>query len=337
MLNENFEKLIKQTQSPDGIHKKQFVLFLGSGCNGACGVQWEQLVKNLLEDTLKQRILNKNDYQNLCEEIGREFDTYWIGSLIKELSGENRFKALIRENIYKKFNIDDFKIYCNKQIAKTRKLIRFEFDEKFSTLFLSALLCVLGHTRAVVTYNYDSILETAISYIAELCEEDIIPNSQHGEEDSQPMALCNQLPIYHVHGFLSHPKSFIKNDSANILLSRDEYISTFIDFKSWETSIQAHLLRKYTCVYIGVSLTDWNMLRLLQTSYNDRSRGFYHYCFTNEKENILIDRLKTTVWESFGVKPIFSGDTYKKYAENLFLLIKTLQNNKKGDKKWELQ
>lgn len=81
------------------------------------------------------------------------------------------------------------------------------------------------------------------------------------------------VPIYHVHGFLPRPGAFAE--------SRSEHRLVFTDSQYWESGTSQASLANRTmnaaladshCVFIGLSMTDQNLLRWLALRYNEMVR-----------------------------------------------------------------
>ena len=111
----------------------------------------------------------------------------------------------------------------------------------------------IGGVRAVVTYNFEDLLErqleeSGIAYRSIFRENDV-PGEQ-------------ELGVYHVHGFLPH--QLHKEGVADSLLvfSEEGYHTVFMDPYSWSNLVQLTQLRERTCLFVGLSLTDPNLRRL---------------------------------------------------------------------------
>ena len=82
--------------------------------------------------------------------------------------------------------------------------------------------------------------------------------------------------MYHVHGYL--PRTGRIPDSMELVFSEDAYHNQFIDPFSWSNLILLNKLTQNTCLFIGVSLTDPNMRRLLDVAWRknpDKERSHY--------------------------------------------------------------
>jgi hypothetical protein len=71
-----------------------------------------------------------------------------------------------------------------------------------------------------------------------------------------------KLPIYHVHGFIPFgERSGSRLDE--IVLSEDQYHHAAQDPYSWSNLVQMQALSESVGLMIGLSLTDWNLRRIL--------------------------------------------------------------------------
>jgi SIR2-like domain len=120
---------------------------------------------------------------------------------------------------------------------------------------------------SIVTFNCDCLVEDnlAASSIANkaICSEAITHDA-------------NEMPVYHVHGYL--PRTGPIDEQSDLVFSEDAYHSQFIDPFSWSNLIQLNKLTQNTCLFIGISLTDPNMRRLLDVAWrknSDKRLGHY--------------------------------------------------------------
>jgi hypothetical protein len=103
--------------------------------------------------------------------------------------------------------------------------------------------------RAVITYNYDSLLEIALGDYP----FQVIYNSA-------PLQR-GRLPIYHVHGYV--PLNVAELKSHHIVFTEDQYHQSAKDAYSWASLMQIQSLSSSTGIMVGLSLSDRNMRRLL--------------------------------------------------------------------------
>lgn len=109
--------------------------------------------------------------------------------------------------------------------------------------------------RRICCFNYDDLLEEAYSsrgYTTHsIVKGDKFNNNFKG--------TC----IYHPHGLLPYSAEPEVLRDANIVLGEQEYNSLYSNPYSWSNLIQISLLSNYTCVFVGMSMQDPNIRRLL--------------------------------------------------------------------------
>lgn len=120
---------------------------------------------------------------------------------------------------------------------------------------------------SIVTFNFDALIEENLQ------ARNVSNRAIYSEAIKHDP---NELPIYHVHGFL--PRSGDVSQETEIVFSEDAYHSQFIDPFSWSNLIQLNKLTQNTCLLVGISLTDPNLRRLLDVSWRkspDKKIGHY--------------------------------------------------------------
>lgn len=108
----------------------------------------------------------------------------------------------------------------------------------------------------VMTYNYDNYIEL---YLDGRMNYDVVFNMHQNRND--------EFLIYHVHGYLPYEtrryKSYDKYEKS-IILTEDEYNNLYNDAYAWQIGTQLSFFRENLCLFIGCSLTDPNIRRLLR-------------------------------------------------------------------------
>jgi hypothetical protein len=117
-----------------------------------------------------------------------------------------------------------------------------------------------GGVRAVVTYNYDNLLEIASA--SRLCEFGPVWKTADAISDGP------RRPIIHVHGYIPlnagrprGPKTFSLPEE--IVFTESQYHAASNDPYSWSNLAQIQCISGLTGLMVGLSLTDRNMRRLL--------------------------------------------------------------------------
>ena len=142
---------------------------------------------------------------------------------------------------------------------------------------IDALIRLIQSKRpeSIITYNYDDLFEERAKDMGLKCHSICDNNRVQGEE----------LPVYHVHGIL--PRKGGGDSTYSITLDEKSYHYESRDAFLWSNIEQMHALRRTTCIFIGLSMTDPNLRRLLDISkreYGDEET--YHYVFL-KAENLL--------------------------------------------------
>ena len=84
----------------------------------------------------------------------------------------------------------------------------------------------------------------------------------------------NAISIFHVHGYL--PKHFDEETTHELIFSEEDYHRVYRDAYCWSNIVQLNYLRENSCLFIGCSLTDPNLRRLLDVASrnNEKPRHF---------------------------------------------------------------
>lgn len=123
-----------------------------------------------------------------------------------------------------------------------------------------------NQVKGIITYNFDDVMERALEKVG-------IKN--------YPIFGMNQpqqlLPIYHVHGFIPYDNSQIIKSVP--ILSEEEYHRVYANSYNWSNVEQIHALSRTTCIFIGLSMTDPNLRRLLDIAIRDSENEARHFVF----------------------------------------------------------
>src|SRR5262249_43194029 len=114
----------------------------------------------------------------------------------------------------------------------------------------------------IVNYNYDDLLDERLREDHVKCKTVL-----SGRERISP----GTLPCYHVHGLIAVRK-FVKSISmtksdGNFVFSEDEYHAEYSDPYRWSNLTQISLLGRYTGLFVGLSMEDPNIRRLIDVTH----------------------------------------------------------------------
>jgi len=104
--------------------------------------------------------------------------------------------------------------------------------------------------RAVITYNYDNLLEVVL---ADRRAEAIWRDNQTVKR--------GRLPIFHVHGYV--PVEGERSNPNEIVFTEEQYHLAAQNSYSWPNLVQIRHLSNHVGLMVGLSMTDRSMRRLL--------------------------------------------------------------------------
>lgn len=92
--------------------------------------------------------------------------------------------------------------------------------------------------------------------------------------------------MYHVHGIVFPERE--NNSVEDIILTEDDYHRVYSEVFDWSNVEQLHALTRCTCYFVGLSLNDPNLRRLLEIAQRDSGKSVRHYVFL-ERKSAYID------------------------------------------------
>ena len=267
------ESLLTWNHLEESYREKGLVLVLGAGVSLQCGLpSWEDLLKKLAARCFgaKGGLL----FDEL-RELG--YDLPAIAGMIQNSSpSDQKYSELVREALYEEFpffqggidknNRDEFILY-----VQTRN----------PTMRAVASLCARGDAEGkhytinplihgVVTLNVDSVLQ-AFSYARYKAR--LLHTVGRPAAETRP----DKINTYHMHGYLRFGKGMgdlAKEAPDALVFTEQEYFDFFNRPNSLFNYTFLYLLREYLCLFVGLSMQDDNIRRLLHYSAIERAQGF---------------------------------------------------------------
>ena len=227
------------------------VLFLGAGASKDAKIAtWDNLISELFVVLIDKQLKNKNiqieekEKEHIIEaSIKQNGNSPLLQTRFLRNGFENDFEELVSEILYK-------------DAIESSKLL----DE-------IGQLCVPNRGKlgiiAIVNYNFDDLIEKTLSRLRvryqSIYSEGMIPD-------------LGELGIYHVHGFLPQDKKGYDNLTKSLLVFSEEgYHKLMLEPYNWANISQLNYMLNNTCVFIGLSMTDPNMRRLLEIAAQKRN------------------------------------------------------------------
>ncbi|MCR8982976.1 SIR2 family protein [Brevibacillus laterosporus] len=221
----------------------ELVLFLGAGVSRDAKIpMWDNLVSDLLVSLLSNKLKEFNI--NLSENE-RDY-------IIEKLKDSNGNSPLLMARYIRQGLQDIFTETLTQILYKT-----CVNESKLLTAITKLCKPVRNGVgiRGVVNYNFDDLIEY------NFVNHDISHRAIFREGD---IPTRDELGVYHVHGFLPRDgKSYTNLAKSLLVFSEEGYHSLMLDPYSWSNLIQLNYLRENTSLFIGLSLTDPNLRRLL--------------------------------------------------------------------------
>ena len=237
--------------------------------------------KEIKDDILaraKERIKNSTVTIFLGAGVSASAGVVTWESLLEQLCVKKHLSKIdsdIDSTIKGRFIVDKYK--QNGEITpdfyEDMKKILYRKGIEPSELIISiANIANKENIESVVTYNYDDLLEECMKSFK-------LRNSMSVYEYSR-LEKKRDLPVYHVHGLI--PKN---GTCSSIVLGEREYHKIYQEAYNWGNVEQLHALTRNTCFFIGLSMKDPNLRRLLDISVQQGSeRERVHFAFLRRIE-----------------------------------------------------
>ncbi|MAG67330.1 hypothetical protein FJN13_14605 [Alteromonas mediterranea] len=251
----------------DCYKKGQFSLFLGAGVSSSAGMpDWNTLLNSLFVTYLTKEFdgdvaIGDDDISELVNRLNSIDEPsalmaarYLRKGLSKRDSEAKDFIEAVTKNLYR---------LRNKKFSINSDLIKS-----------IAAMCLPRRTgakvKSVVTYNFDDLLER------QLANNAILHRCIYTENESYDP---DELPIYHVHGYLPENRKLHEGlDNSTLVFSEEGYHHIYTNSYHWSNLVQLNSFREYNCLMVGLSMTDPNLRRLLDISSKNLVKS-KHYAF----------------------------------------------------------
>ena len=249
------------------IQQGQNSLFVGAGLSCSLGVpNWLQLLKSI-HGSIRRKDESFPDYRSIKNDSN---GSYLIAArFLSEASDKNKLSLIsgIRKQLYR----------------------RHQLKSKLMDAVIELLK--LNRIGEIISYNYDTLLEQRMT------SEKIMNTSVDGKN----RRVKNAIPVMHVHGVID-PKDSTFN--SGVVLSEDEYHQLYRDSYHWANVAQLYALTHTTCIFVGLSMSDPSLRRLLDIAYQQGSQDVDHYAFLirtkfkchKETENIFSQMGVNIIW-----------------------------------------
>lgn len=291
-------------------------LLIGAGVSCSANLpSWNELISGLFITYL----ININSDKNVLGiEVGDFIES--IQDINKNFSENHLKSALLSARYLRKGLATDDKENSNDFIELLRKnLYKNEKPRQSELITIIGKLCLPTRTGAkihsIINYNFDDLLEQHFEQLNLKNKAIYFQNATYTNEE---------LPIYHVHGFIPEQSSHYRNlELIEMVFSEEGYHRMYSNPYHWSNLVQLANFRDNTCVMIGLSMDDPNLRRLLDIAQNGNPNA-NHYALlqrvslkeiSNKKDNesIIIEEsflkrhhnLQELIFKELGVNVIW--------------------------------
>lgn len=271
----------------------QLTLVCGAGVSRDSSIPtWNELLVNILNDVYSNdsdsSIENKVAAESLLSLMPQS--NLILGKYLKLILKDD-FNKLVQKHLYLNYNLF------------------YEFETINPNLETSIIKAIVELSRpkrngkrlnSIITFNFDDLIERVL----------INHNIEHTSiwKEGQTYGI-DSLPIFHVHGFLPNKRDF---EEPNLVFSEEAYHSQFIDPYSWSNLIQLNTFSTNVCLFVGLSLSDPNLRRLLDISWRRNQRCKHYIIMKKSPQNSRTDEIATMLFEqdanSLGLNVIWCSE-----------------------------
>jgi hypothetical protein len=263
----------------DRYHNAGIVLAIGSGVSQASDVPtWRELLKGLA-----RRLYGEHKGVTVFNKLIDEGYTLpAIAGMLEHYSYSQKgmkrhaFTELLRQELYEKSTFFE--------AGEDRDKFLHLVQDKNETLRAVASLCVKRNKagvyvrnpliRAIVNFNFDAILRQYVQRRYGAGKRRILRTIERPSAGARP----NLIPVYHLHGYLVFDKRKFRRlttESPDLrVFTEQEYFDSFNQPTRMGSYTVLHLLREHSWLFIGLSLRDDNIRRLLHYSLTEREAGY---------------------------------------------------------------
>jgi hypothetical protein len=255
---------------------------LGAGISSEFGIpSWDNLLQRLLMTTIEQETDKALVLSKFFSKIFNP-SSLIAGRYLEESFKDDKIKNNFEKNV--------------------RDALYETYDENAHSLIVDEIIkfCLAPGNSAnldgIITYNYDDIIETKLKG----SNLDMPFESVFGQAINPDN---NVLKIHHVHGFL--PRNGNIGNENKITLGEFVYHEQYSNTYSWNNIVQINKFRDKTCLFIGTSLADPNIRRLLDIAKTQKKSTKFHYIFKKKTNKIW---LKNSINKLIEENPEFKND-----------------------------
>lgn len=281
---------------------------LGAGVSVDSNIpQWNELVFNLMVNTIQRQFSYR---EQLSGEQLKELSHLTLDTLKASPLVQMRFiKSSIGVDDKEFIRMVHDSLYCgsiNYNTPILNSIRRLCEGIKECDNYRGAVL------KKIITYNFDNVLEQILR------KNELKYNVIFDENGTYSPESVN---VYHVHGYIPFEEG---GGISNIVFSEEDYHQIYNSVYHWSNIIQLNSFREDICLFIGCSLTDPNIRRLLDASgkkkrhYAILKRERIEVSFLKDVENDFVgeyiklnEKMIEDYYSSLGIKIIWVNEFWE--------------------------
>ncbi|HET6881584.1 MAG TPA: SIR2 family protein [Pirellulales bacterium] len=300
-------------------HEQGVVLALGAGLSIGCKIPgWEELLARLAS-----RCLGAKGGQTFQMLLNSGYSFQAITSILKASCHEpDGFNDLVREELYR-----DFPFFPQGAADRQADFVQY-VQQQSPTLRSIATLCATRRgdafacnrrIHAAMNFNLDCILR---AYDMLRFGGRVFRTIERASAEPAP----DRINLYQVHGYLvfnSDQFNDATTETTRLTITEHEYYDFFNSTTGLFTYTFLFLLREYPCLFLGMSMRDDNVRRLLHYSTKERilgdleegrsreeaqARSVRHFAMLRRSDSTEVDELTERSLASLGAAPLWLDD-----------------------------
>ena len=286
------EKLDKKSKSYfiqllKSLNNNEITLYVGAGVSASCGIPtWKKLAQDICTVFFAHWEFTKNQ-ENIPKNlsIGLWEDFFWTNetkSLAERFSQNDPIRTM--EQIKSQIEPKNWIWLIRKMLYDQNTITHSELLNSITKLISTK--CI----NTVLTTNYDDLLELRMK-----SEGQSVKSIAY-----EPIKNKGVNQIIHLHGILPMKGG----QETRIVFTESEYNEEFSKPYSWTNIIQLNKFCEETCIFIGTSFSDINLIKLLRTSRKLTKNMHYAFIFDNPNEDEKSKKLFYNYLYNLGVKTI---------------------------------
>ena len=301
MEDDRVLKALKEAYTQGGI-----ALILGAGVSSSSNIpSWNQLLSVMVKKHV--RGANNNTFRQF---VRNNLSLTAVASLLEEQCGNRHdFVEAVRDALYADFPFKNRKVDKYTSGEFVRFIRKGEVKDEFRkpgvkyrsnpTLRAIGALCTVRkmeknrrgrltprnfanpRVQGIVTLNMDALLQT---YISAFSTKRLIRTVERPSAEPFP----GSINLYHMHGYLHFDpteKSHKRDSAESVVLTEQDYYDFFNQPNKMFNYTFLYLLREHPCLFIGLSMQDENIRRLLHYSKLERMQALAN------KKGISVEQL----------------------------------------------